>query len=218
MAIKYAGGAISAITEIPEILEAGIMQTKQNGGAILAATEIPEITSLGLSTYVLGEINSSAALTATSSRLRTRGAAISAASEILEISQVAVLPEKFISAGQVTYNGQRLNKTSITKGSYLPLAFEVSGDRLIADMDVIFSVQKINDEQLFEKRVRLGVFDDNIVTLPDGRDSISGTIAVLPSDTENIPGNSVEIKYHLRLANLNIRNYYLESGFFILKK
>ena len=213
----YAGGSSVLTSEIPEILNADLMQILWRGGAIASATDIPEISLHGLNIFVEANIASSTGLTGDSYRMRRRGGTSAAVSEVGEISKVGVLPEKFVSAGQLTYNGQKLNGQTIPKGAYMPMIFEVSGDRLTADMDVILTVEKINKELIFQKKVRLGVFYDNAESLPDGRDSISGTIVVLPIDTSDIPGTFTEAKYSLRLANPNIRNYFLESGTFILK-
>ena len=217
MATKYVGGTILAVTEISEILESAIRQTKWNEGTIPAVTEIPEISLIGLNTYTTGILNSNTSLSATAFRIRTRGGAIAAISEIPEGSRVAVLPQAFASAGRLFYDGSDFKGKTIPKGSYLPLVFEISGDRL-TDMDVIFEAQTTKREPIFTKRVKLGVLDRGIKTLPDGRDSISGEIIISPSDTQNIPagGNQTEVRYNLRLANNNVRNYFLESGIFIV--
>lgn len=214
---RYVSGTATLTSETLEIVDADLMQILWRGGAITSATETPQIYLHGINIFVATDVFSSTELYGRAYRKRYRGGIAGSASEIPDISLVGVLPEKYISAGSLTYNGNKINGQTIPKGSYLPLTFEVSGDRLTVDMDVVLTVEKNNGDLIFQKKVKLGVFDDNTVILADGRDSISGTIIVLPGDTANIPGTFTEVKYSLRLANRNIRNYFLESGSFILK-
>lgn len=219
MPVMTVGATISGTTETLEIAATFLKQIKWILFTISGATEIPEIVLVGLNSFISSTLGTISSLKATVSRARERGAFIKPITETLEVFSVAVLPESYESLGELSYNGKMFKGSTVCQGTYLPLLFEISGDRLTVDMDVILSVEDLNRNHLFSKQIKLGVFDDNIVTLPDGRDSISGTIVVLPEDTKNIHfRNFLELRYSLRLSNSNIRNYVIEKGMFILEE
>lgn len=147
------------------------------------------------------------------SNLRIRHAeAAASASSVAICTKPTTIPATQMPIGQLFLDGQSIQNAILIKGGSYSFGFNIFGKKLL-NLTIVFILENLRGETLIQKQMKLdpgGIAIDDYSIDPDGNESISGYIVLLPQDTKFIDS---ETKFTLELKNQHTRRYFLEKGF-----
>lgn len=123
-------------------------------------------------------------------------------------------PASLVPTGQVWHNLKRLEESPIIRGGNYDIHYEFVG-RKLQHLYTTFTIKTLSNEVLIEKGFALvngGVCVDSAIVLENGKDQITGSVFLLPHETQKLPE---EVKYSVSIGDLNnsSRRYFTNFGF-----
>lgn len=220
MPLIYSPLEIFAEEQTPEIPDILVMQTKFPSHEITSTDYTPPVVMVGIKQALEKTLlRSNVTLALKPRRIRRPLLEVTGLEQTKTVTKVVITPEKFIVDGVITYNNKSLRGSYLTKGTYIPIKYIISGDRL-EHTKILFVVKTVKGcDPIITKTQDLGVIDTDFQSLDDGRDTVTGTIVLTPEDTLiDKCVDYLECRYDVFVYNNNIRKYLVESGSFTFRK
>lgn len=149
--------------------------------------------------------------------MRRRGTTFLMASVTESIAKkTTVMPPVQEPRGVLKFDDLPLAGRKLSKGSSVTIGFLITGWK-IKYLTVSFSLMNLSGMPVLNKTVYLspgGVGVDEIITNPDGSESIVGYIFLLPEETIFLGSpKQYELKYICELHNQSTRMYHIETDY-----